>query len=690
MHMGVFAELKRRNVFRVGIAYAAVGWIVVEVTDTVAPALRLPDWTLTAVIWFGIIGFPFALLFAWAFEITPEGLKRTQDVEPDDSLTGSTAKKLEIGIIALLMVGLGVLVLDTKVWKEKASKTIVGNGLDMASQLPQERIALEPSAQVRVTLPSIVVLPFENMGGNPEQEYFANGITEDLTTDLSKISGLFVIARNSAFKYKGMTVEPSKVAAELGVRHIIEGSVRREDNNLRINVQLIDTVTGRQVWADRYDGSLKEIFLLQDLVTKEVISALAVSLTGSELKTREDIPETVVPLAYDAVLKGWEHFRRRTQEDSEKAIAHFKEAIELDPSYSRAYAGAAAAYWSTVSLGWEFAVGKEWSHSYAMAMRYLEKALETPSALAYSISAEILAQQGNYREALSEINRALALDSNDPDAHISKARVLNAIGRAEDAEGSVRTAMRLNPHYEAEYLRTLGRSLFHQQRYQEAADAFERVVNWQRDVINDFATLASAYGHLGQVEDAHIAIKGYNRLAAKIDYTPINLQEIGFWWYGDMFDYDQTYRTRLLEGLRKAGVQEGAENQDAIGTYRSIITHRKDGTYDVEGTKKIDAITAKSLSDRGALVVDVRDAGNFSHGHIPGAVHLELTTQLTEKSLLNLIDKQNAVLFHCWGKYCPYAAWACAKAVVWGFQKVYYFGDGFPGWRDAGFPVDTK
>jgi hypothetical protein len=235
MHMGVFAELKRRNVFRVGIAYAAVGWIVVEVTDTVAPALRLPDWTLTAVIWFGIIGFPFALLFAWAFEITPEGLKRTQDVEPDDSLTGSTAKKLEIGIIALLMVGLGVLVLDTKVWKEKASKTIVGNGLDMASQLPQERIALEPSAQVRVTLPSIVVLPFENMGGNPEQEYFANGITEDLTTDLSKISGLFVIARNSAFKYKGMTVEPSKVAAELGVRHIIEGSVRREDNKRAVD-----------------------------------------------------------------------------------------------------------------------------------------------------------------------------------------------------------------------------------------------------------------------------------------------------------------------------------------------------------------------------------------------------------------------------------------------------------------------
>jgi TolB-like protein/tetratricopeptide (TPR) repeat protein len=688
--MGVLTELKRRNVFRVGIAYAAVGWIVVEVTDTVAPAMSLPDWTLTAVIWFGIIGFPFALLFAWAFEITPEGLKRTQDVEPDDSPARFTAKKLEIGIIAVLMVLVGVLVLDTYVWKERAPKTGLGNTADTVTNSSHERTVLERPAQAREALPSIAVLPFENMGGDPEQEYFANGITEDLTTDLSKVSGLFVIARNSAFKYKGIAVEPAQVAEELGVSHIIEGSVRREDNDLRINVQLIDAVTGGQLWADRYDGSLNDIFLLQDLVTKEVISALSVSLTGSEMENLGEVPETLMPLAYDAVLKGWEHLRRRTQEDSERAIDYFKEAIELDSDYSRAYAGLAAAYWSTVSSGWEFAIGKDWAQNYAMAITNLEKALESPTALAYSISAEILVQQGNYREALSEINRALALNQNDPDVHISKARLLNAIGRAEDAENGVRTAMRLNPHYEAEYLRTLGRSLFHQQRYQEAADALERVVNWQRDVIDDFATLASAYGHLGQVEDAHSAIKGYNRLAAKIDYTPINVQEIGFWWYGDIFDYDHAYRIRLLEGLRKAGVPEGAESQDAIGTYRSIITHQRDGTYDVEGTIKIDAVAAKNLLDRGALVVDVRDAGSFARGHIPGAVHLELNTQLTEKSLLNLIEKQDAVLFHCWGKYCPYSAWACAKAAVWGFDNAYHFEDGFPGWRDAGFRVDSK
>ena len=688
--MTIVAELKRRNVFRVGIAYIAIGWLVVEVTDTVAPALNMPDWTLTAVIWFGIVGFPFALLLAWAFELTSEGIKRTQDVEPGESLTYLTAKRLEIGIIVVVMAAVGLLVLETHVWRERATTTIMSAEIDSASQLSGEEMSKKPSDRVREVRPSIVVLPFDNMNGDPEQEYFANGITEDLTTDLAKISGLFVIAQNSAFKYKDMTVEPARVADELGVRHIIEGSVRREGDDLRITVQLINALTGQQVWADRYDGSLKDVFLLQDLVAKQVVTALAVSLTGAEMDAREDVPDTLVPRAYDALLKGWEYLRRRTQEDSEKAIAHFKQAIELDPNYSRAYAGLAAAYWSTVSSNWEFAMGKEWAHNYEQAMKNLKKALEKPTALAYSVSAEILVQQGNYEEALSEINLALALNSNDPDVHISKARLLNAIGRAEDAENSVRTAIRLNPHYEAEYLRALGRSLFHQQRYQEAADAFERVVNWQGDIIDDFATLASTYGHLRQVEHAHSAIKGYNRLAAKTDYTPINVQEIGFWWYGDMFEYDQTYRIRLLEGLLKAGVPEGAESQEAIGTYRSLITHQRDGTYDVEGTIKIDAVDAKNLIDQGALVVDVRDAGSFARGHIPGAVHLELNTQLTEKSLLNLIDKEDAVIFHCWGKYCPYSAWACAKAAAWGFANVYHFEDGLPGWRDAGFRVDSK
>lgn len=688
--MGVLAELKRRNVFRVGIAYAAVGWIVVEVTDTVAPALHLPDWILTAVIWFGIIAFPFALLFAWVFEITPEGLKRTQDVESAESPTRFSTKKLEIGIIAVLMVAVGVLVLDTRVWQQRPSEIADGNNAQKARDFSREVMAIEQPSQIRGALPSIAVLPFENMGGNPEQDYFANGITEDLTTDLSKISGLFVIARNSAFKYKGLTVEPAKVAEELGVRHIILGSVRREENHIRINVQLIDAVTGGQIWAERYDGSLDDIFLLQDLVTKEVVSELAINLTGSDMESLEGGTETINPLAYDAFLQGWEHLRHRNQEDSEKALEYFNEAIKLDPNYSRAYAGLSAAYWSTVSSAWEFAIGKEWAHNYEMAMSNLEKALQRPTALAYSISAEILVQQGNYQEALSEINRALSLNSKDPDVHLSKARLLNTIGRAEDAEISVRTAMELNPHYDAAYLRTLGRSLFHQQRYQEAAETFERVVRWQPDVIDDFATLTAAYGHQDQLEDAQNAILGHTRIAGKIDYTPLNVQEIGFWWYGDMFDYDPTYRLRLLEGLRKAGVNEGAESQSAIAGYRSIMTHRSDGTYDVEGTIKIDAVAAKTLFDRGALVVDVRDVGSFSRGHIPGAINLELNTQLTEENLMKLIGKQDEVIFHCWGRYCPYSAWASAKAAVWGFKKVYHFEDGFPGWRDAGFTFETR
>ena len=226
--------------------------------------------------------------------------------------------------------------------------------------------------------PSIAVLPFDNLSGDPEQGYFADGMTEDLITDLSNLSGIFVIARNSSWAYKDKPTKVQQVAEDLGVRYVLEGSVRRDGDAIRINAQLIDALNGHHVWAERYDGSASDVFALQDKVIRQIVAALAVNLTSEETAQVADA-ETDVPRAYDAFLQGWNHFRTETTDDNTKAIAFFEQAVELDPGYGRAYAALAAAYWRIVTSGWQSAVGIEWERSYEGLHRNLAKALGNPT-----------------------------------------------------------------------------------------------------------------------------------------------------------------------------------------------------------------------------------------------------------------------------------------------------------------------
>ena len=208
---------------------------------------------------------------------------------------------------------------------------------------PIESAYVEKTAFPLPEKPSIAVLPFTNLSDNPEQTYFTDGITEDLITDLSKVAGLFVIARNSTFVYKGKAKDIRAVARTLGVRYVLEGSVRRSGAEVRVNAYLIDATTGGHVWADRFDGELKNIFAFQDKVTRNVVTALAVGLTKDD---RERVARrgTGNVQAYDVFLKGWQHYLRQTPEDFRAAIVHFKKAVELDPQYGRAYAALAATY----------------------------------------------------------------------------------------------------------------------------------------------------------------------------------------------------------------------------------------------------------------------------------------------------------------------------------------------------------
>ncbi|MCH7931603.1 MAG: tetratricopeptide repeat protein, partial [Proteobacteria bacterium] len=511
-------------------------------------------------------------------------------------------------------------------------------------------------------------------------------MTDDLITDLAKISGLFVIARNSTFAYKGAAVDVKRVARELGVRYVLEGSVRRAGDQVRINAQLIDATTGGHVWAERYDGSLTDVFALQDKVVGQIVTAMAVNLTSAE-SAQKGQAETAVPQAYDALLQGWDHYRRQTPEDYAKAISFFEKAIELDPNYSRAYAGLAAIYWNAYDLSWDVHLGIEYQ-AIDRAKQYLAKALEHPTSDTYGVSADMLVGRGRNDEALAEINRAIALAPNDAGNYISRAWILIALGQAEEAEEDARLAVRLDPAYHGN-LRILGRALFHQQRFEEAAEILERAVSRQPDYEYAYKLLAAVYGHLGRMEDAKAAVEKYNEIVTKTIGDPLTLQSVETFWGGGWYDFDKTYLRQFVEGLRKAGVPEGAAAETADVDFSDLVS-RSAGTFDVEGAVKIKAAGARVLFDRGAVFIDARGSGPYSRGHIPNAINLHPDRSLTKETLSQHVGLDDEVVFYCGGVDCPLSANACAKALVWGYTKVYYFAAGYPGWKDAGYPVTTN
>jgi adenylate cyclase len=552
--------------------------------------------------------------------------------------------------------------------------------------------AIEPASVERMAFPlpdkpSIAVLPFTNMSGDPEQAYFADGMTDDLITDLSKLSGLFVISRNSTFAYKGTAVKVRQVAEDLGVRYVLEGSVRRVGGEVRINAQLIDATTGGHVWAERYDGTLTDIFDLQDRVISQIVTALAVNLTSAESAQTAEA-ETAVPAAYDALLQGWDHYRRQTPDDYAKAISFFEKAVELDPNYGRAYAGLAAVYWNLYNFGWYFRLSIEYQ-AIDKAKQNLVRALEHPTSDAYAVSAEMMLALGRNDEALVEVDRAVALAPSNAGTYISRAWILTVLGRAEEAENDARLAMRLDPRYPPSYLRVLGRALFHQERYQEAAETLERAVSRLPDYEHAYSYLAATYGHLGRTEDAKAAVQKYNEIVSDTVGNPLTLQYFETFFGGGWYDFDKTYLTQFIEGLRKAGVPEGAAAETADADFKNLVS-RNAGTFDVKGAVKIDAAGAKTLFDRGVVFIDSRSNGPYGRGHIPNAINLYTNTKLTKEALAELAGLDQEIVFYCGGEDCPLSANACAKALVWGYTKVYYFAAGYPGWKKAGYPVETQ
>jgi adenylate cyclase len=392
--------------------------------------------------------------------------------------------------------------------------------------------------------PSIAVLPFTNMSGDPEQEYFSDGITEDITTALSKMSGLFVVARNSSFTYKGKAVKVRDVGRDLGVRHVLEGSVRKSGGRVRITAQLIDATTGDHVWAERYDRELTDVFAVQDDVTQEIVSVLAVKLSAEDEARLRRVVQ-VDPDAYDMLLRGLALQRRYTQETNVESREFFMKAIAIDPGYARAHANIGYSLSLDVLNGWP----EDREATLHKAEAHIETAIRLDPALpqVHFAASSLYRIRRQLDQALVAIQKAIELEPNYAEGYGSMAMVLIYAGRPDEGLEAVRTSMRLNPFNSFFIYWVLGQCYFHLERYDEAAVQFERATEANPQFLRGHLLLAATYGQLGRIDDAEWEAQEALTLLPGLTLR----QRRAIVPYKKQADVE-----RYIDGLRKAGIPE--------------------------------------------------------------------------------------------------------------------------------------
>jgi TolB-like protein/Flp pilus assembly protein TadD len=429
--MGLVTELKRRNVIRLAFAYIIVGWVVLQVAEFLAPLLQLPEWTVSFALYLGILGFPFALIFAWAFELTPEGLRRTQDVDPSASITHVTGSMLNRIIMVLMALAILLLLLD---------RFLPDSGTDEEAK---SAAAAEPIAEEAAPDKprSIAVLPFVNMSNDEEQDYFSDGISEELLNALTKIRELRVAARTSSFAFKGKNQDITQIGNALNVETVLEGSVRKSGQRLRITAQLINVEDGYHLWSETYDRDLTDIFVIQDEISAAIVSALKVHLTDEETPQKS---KAVNLDAYNFYLLGRHSLRRRTEASLQSAVKQYQKAIDIEPTYAEAWVGKATA---TALLSEDDYGQIPVVEANRMAQIYLDMAfsLNADSGAAHATQSLLHMANDRPRDALQSLERAIALTPNEGILYSWRFNSLASLGDYNGALASLEQAYKIDP-----------------------------------------------------------------------------------------------------------------------------------------------------------------------------------------------------------------------------------------------------
>jgi TolB-like protein/Flp pilus assembly protein TadD len=443
-----FGELKRRNVYKVAVAYAVVAWLVIQAASIFLPAFNAPQWAMQIVILILVIGFPVALVFSWAFEITPEGIKLESEIEPNKSIKQRTGRKIVAVTIALAVVAAGLFVYQ-----------LVRSKSDIAGSPTTTAIANK----------SIAVLPFDNLSRDPDNAYFCEGVQDEILTRLAKVAELKVISRTSTEQFRSKPGNVGDIARQLGVAHILEGSVQKAGDSVRVNVQLINA----HLWADTYDRKLTDIFAIESEIAKTIADTLQAKLTGSEQHALASRP-TENTEAHQLYLKGRFFWNKRTGNDLKKSIDYFQQAIAIDPNYALAYAGVADAY---VFLP-GYSAGSP-QDSYPKAIAAAKKALELDDTLAEAHTALAIAvwlYTFDFSQAITEFQRAIALNANYAIAHQQYGNVLlTALGRFDEAIAEGKRAVELDP-LSLVINSDLGVNYYFARRYDEAIAQLRKTV----------------------------------------------------------------------------------------------------------------------------------------------------------------------------------------------------------------------
>ena len=441
----VWGELKRRNVVRVVVAYAIVSWLILQLTDVLMPLLSLPEWVGRFVIFLLVIGFLLALILSWAYELTPEGIKKEKDVNRSESVTYLTGRKLDFAIIGLMAVAIIYLVLDNYVLEQATSDTVE-----------------------EVSDKSIAVLPFDDLSPAGDQEYFSDGMTEEIITKLSHISELRVISRTTVGQFKNSPLDVPSIGRKLRVDFVLEGSVRKSDDRIRVNAQLIDTDDDSHLWSDNFDAKLDDVFEVQENIAHAIVSALGIHLSDFDRSALTSTPTEIVP-AYEAYLRGQaliEHWNNLEMVNASREF--FQTALELDPSYAMAMAGLASVEAQTYR-----------NHdSDPSRLERADQLLDAAQALdPYLVRAivgrgEVMAMRYDYPGASAQFRKAVELE---PDNYfvwdlLCWSLTYETPARAKEAEGACREGLKIAPSYGEIYYH-LARALTAQARYDEASEA---------------------------------------------------------------------------------------------------------------------------------------------------------------------------------------------------------------------------
>src|SRR5438034_2355716 len=435
-----FAELKRRNVYKVAIAYGVVAWLLIQIATQVFPFFEIPNWVVRLVVLVIIIGFPVALIIAWAFELTPEGLKRTETADAEHS-AGRSGKRTWIYVVIIAgAISIGLFFLGRYTNSKQSS----------SSELPGK---------------SIAVLPFDNLSRDPDNAYFAEGVQDEILTRLAKVADLKVISRTSTQRFKSAPSDLREIAKQLGVMHIVEGSVQKANDQVRVNVQLINALSDAHLWADTYDRKLTDIFSVESEIAKTIADTLQAKLSGSEKQMMAAAPTTDTT-AYELYHKGRSLWEKRSGDNIPKAIAYYEQAIAQDPNYALAYAGLSSAYILS-----PFYAGADRRNTSPKAKEAALTALRLDPNLAeahLALGKVLFFSEIDLAGAMREYKRAIELKPNDAGAHHWFGNdTLAALGQFEEAIAEGRRSVELDP-LSIVINADLGQTFYYAHRYDDA------------------------------------------------------------------------------------------------------------------------------------------------------------------------------------------------------------------------------